>query len=64
LQVQAAMSNNGLEAIQIKISDVNEAQRLQCILRLNKEGRRYLIEEPTSVERGVDVLSRVRHDLD
>jgi hypothetical protein len=32
-------------------------------LRLNEAGRRYLIEDGSSISKGVDVLSRVNNDI-
>jgi hypothetical protein len=34
-----------------------------AILRLNEAGRRYLIEDGSSISKGVDVLSRVNNDI-
>ncbi len=34
-----------------------------AILRLNKAGRRYLIEDGSSISKGVEVLSRVNGDI-
>jgi hypothetical protein len=34
-----------------------------AILRLNAAGRRYLIEDGSSISKGVDVLSRVNNDI-
>jgi hypothetical protein len=68
--VQAAAKNYGLERVvnvMISKDDTTSTQdesKLKCILRLNKEGRRYLIEDPSSAERGVGVLTRVSDDLD
>jgi hypothetical protein len=33
------------------------------ILRLNEAGRRYLIEDGSSISKGVEVLSRVNNDI-
>jgi hypothetical protein len=41
----------------------NEARDVGAILRLNGAGRRYLIEDGSSVSKGVEVLSRVNHDI-
>ncbi len=35
-----------------------------AILRLNGAGRRYLIEHGSSISKGVEVLSRVKNDID
>jgi hypothetical protein len=34
-----------------------------AILRLNKAGRRYLIQDGSSISKGVEVLSRVNNDI-
>jgi hypothetical protein len=36
---------------------------VRAILRLNEAGRRYLIEDGSSVSKGVEVLSAVRSDI-
>jgi hypothetical protein len=41
----------------------DEARDVDSILRLNGAGRRYLIEDKSSVSKGVDVLSRVNNDI-
>jgi hypothetical protein len=63
--VEAAAKNYGLEkAENVTISSRQDDSKLKCIFKLNKEGRRYLIEDPSSVERGVGVLTGVSDDLD
>jgi hypothetical protein len=42
----------------------NEAGDAGAILRLNGAGRRYPIEDGSSVSKGVEVLSRVNNDID
>jgi hypothetical protein len=42
---------------------MKEAEDVRAILRLNKAGRRYLIEDGSSISRGVEVLSRVNNDI-
>jgi hypothetical protein len=39
-------------------------QTVEAILRLNRAGRRYLIEDGSSISKGVDVLSTVSDDID
>jgi hypothetical protein len=41
----------------------NEAGDVGAILQLNKAGRRYLIEDGSSISKGVDVLSRVNDNI-
>jgi hypothetical protein len=48
------------------LPDINledEARDVGSILRLNEAGRRYLIEDGSSISKGVEVLSRVRNDI-
>jgi hypothetical protein len=41
----------------------NEARNVGAILRLNKAGRRYLVQDGSSISKGVDVLSKVNNDI-
>jgi hypothetical protein len=41
----------------------NEAGDIGTILRLNEAGRRYLIEDGSSISKGVEVLSRVYNEI-
>jgi hypothetical protein len=41
----------------------NEARNVGAILRLNKAGRRYLVQDGSSISKGVDVLSKVNDDI-
>jgi hypothetical protein len=41
----------------------NEARNVGAILRLNKAGRRYLVQDGSSISKGVDVLSSVNNDI-
>jgi hypothetical protein len=52
--------NNSLESL----SDTDLLGDAGAILRLNAAGRRYLIEDGSSVSKGVEVLSSVRSDID
>ena len=61
--VAAAKRNYGLEKLNVFVDDYDQGCLLQCILRLNEAGRRYLIDDPTSKERGVNVLLKVQDDL-
>jgi hypothetical protein len=49
---------------EVRFFDPNQQSVLNSILCLNKAGRRYMVEDPTSVGKGVQVLSKVRDDLD
>ncbi len=42
---------------------MNEGGDVGAILRLNEAGRRYLVEDGSSISKGVDVLSSVNSDL-
>jgi hypothetical protein len=54
--------NYALESLQ-KLSG-EATKRCGAILRLNGAGRRYLIEDGSSISKGVDVLSAVGSDID
>jgi hypothetical protein len=43
--------------------DINQGGDMGAILRLNEAGRRYLIQDGSSILKGVDVLSRVNNDI-
>jgi hypothetical protein len=60
--VSILMKNYGLECLVPDISCAY-AGTIQAILRLNKAGRRYLIEDGSSISKGVDVLSAVNDDI-
>jgi hypothetical protein len=51
--------NYALERIPI----MNEGGDVGAILRLNEAGRRYLVQDGSSISKGVDVLSSVNSDL-
>ena len=61
--VAATKRNYGLEKLNVIVDNYDQGRLLQCILRLNQAGRRYLIDDPTSKERGVNVLLEVQDDL-
>jgi hypothetical protein len=49
-----------------KLPDINlynKARDVDAILRLNEAGRRYLVQEGSSISKGIEVLSRVNHDI-
>jgi hypothetical protein len=45
------------------ISPHSDAGDLGAILRLNEAGRRYLVQDGSSISKGVEVLSRVKNDV-
>jgi hypothetical protein len=60
--VKILKKNYALESIpEIDLED--EAGDINAILRLNAAGRRYLIENGSSISKGVEVLSRVNDDI-
>jgi hypothetical protein len=54
--------NFGLECLVPAISCADD-RIVKAILRLNGAGRRYLIEDGSSISKGVDVLSAVNEDI-
>jgi hypothetical protein len=62
-QMAALLKKNyALESLP-DISQGMRATDLGTILRLNEAGRRYLIEDGSSISKGVDMLSRVHNDI-
>jgi hypothetical protein len=61
--VPILMKNYGLEHLLQGISCPND-RTVKAILRLNGAGRRYLIEDGSSISKGVDVLSNVNDDIE
>jgi hypothetical protein len=61
--VSILSKNYGLEDLRSESSCVDD-ETVKAILRLNRAGRRYLIEDGSSVSKGVDVLSAVNDDID
>jgi hypothetical protein len=55
--------NYGLERLVPDLSSADNGT-FNAILRLNGAGRRYLIEDGSSISKGVDVLSAVNDDID
>jgi hypothetical protein len=47
----------------IRYSPEGSVGGLRAILRLNEAGRRYLIQDGSSISKGVEVLSRVNIDI-
>jgi hypothetical protein len=60
--VPILMKNYGLEHFVPDISCADD-RIIKVILRLNSVGRRYLIEDESSISKGVDVLSAVSDDI-
>jgi hypothetical protein len=46
-----------------RLPDISAVGDVGAILQLNAAGRRYLIEDGSSISKGVDVLSRVNNDI-
>jgi hypothetical protein len=46
-----------------KLPDINQGRDVGAILRLNAAGRRYLVEDGSSISKGVEVLSRVTDEM-
>jgi hypothetical protein len=59
--VSILMKNYGLENLEPDI-DCEDGRTVKAILRLNRAGRRYLIEDGSSISKGVEVLSAVNDD--
>jgi hypothetical protein len=60
--VSSLMKNFGLERLVPDISCTDDGT-VNAILRLNRAGRRYLIEDESSISKGVEVLSAVNDDI-
>jgi hypothetical protein len=60
--VDVLKKNYALESLP-EIDLENMEGDIEAILRLNAAGRRYLIEDGSSVSKGVEVLSRVNEDI-
>jgi hypothetical protein len=60
--VPILMKNYGLECLGPDLSSADDGT-FKAILRLNGAGRRYLIEDGSSISKGVDVLSAVNDDI-
>jgi hypothetical protein len=46
------------------LPNIEQAGEVRAILRLNEAGRRYLIEDESSISKGVEVLSAVSNEID
>jgi hypothetical protein len=46
-----------------KLPDINQGRDVGAILRLNAAGRRYLVEDGSSISKGVEVLIRVSDEM-
>jgi hypothetical protein len=60
--VPILMKNYGLEHFVPDLSCTDD-RTIMAILRLNSAGRRYLVEDGSSISKGVDVLSVVSDDI-
>jgi hypothetical protein len=60
--VSILMKNYGLERLLPGICGADD-ETVKAILRLNGAGRRYLIEDGSSISKGVEVLSAVNDDI-
>jgi hypothetical protein len=60
--VPILMKNYGLEHFVPDLSCADD-RTIKAIFRLNSAGRRYLIEDGSSISKGVDVLSAVSDDI-
>jgi hypothetical protein len=56
------MKNYGLESLP-GINLKNRASDVDAVLRLNGAGRRYLVQDGSSISKGIEVLSRVNNDI-
>jgi hypothetical protein len=45
------------------LPDINQGREVGGILRLNAAGRRYLVQDGSSILKGVEVLSAVRNEI-
>jgi hypothetical protein len=61
--VPILMKNYGLEHLVPDICCLADDRAVKAIFRLNSVGRRYLIEDGSSISKGVDVLSAVSDDI-
>jgi hypothetical protein len=46
-----------------KLPDINQGGDVSAILRLNEAGRRYLVQDGSSISKGVEVLSAVSNEI-
>jgi hypothetical protein len=60
--VSILMKNYGLEHLVAEVRCADDGT-VKAILRLNKAGRCYLIEDGSSISKGVEVLSAVNDDI-
>jgi hypothetical protein len=64
IQIAAILKKNyALESLP-NINLKNRASDVDAILRLNGAGRRYLVQDGSSISKGVEVLSRVNNSID
>jgi hypothetical protein len=62
--ISIVKENYGLEALDENVTVLDLKRELGAILRLNRAGRRYMIQDAGSIAKGVEVLSDVSDDLD
>ena len=63
--LEAYRKNYSLEECSLQLTNEKHQSEVAAILRLNKAGRRYLVEDgPSSRAKGVAVLDAVNDDLD
>jgi hypothetical protein len=61
-QMAAVLKKNyALESLDI--DQKKQARDVGAILRLNKAGRQYLVQDGSSISKGVEVLSKVNNDI-
>jgi hypothetical protein len=61
--ISLAKKNYGLESLDEGLSAQDKTGELGTLLRLNRAGRRYLIQDASSIAQGVEVLVAVRDDI-
>jgi hypothetical protein len=61
--VSLVRKNHSLEVLDDGVSAYDKTGELGTLLRLNQAGRRYLITDAASIEKGVEVLIGVSDDL-
>jgi hypothetical protein len=61
--ISLVKKNHGRENLDEGLSAQDETGEIGTLLRLNQAGRRYLIQDASSIAQGVEVLIAVRGDL-
>jgi hypothetical protein len=63
-KIMAALLKKNYALERLPVIDLeHEARDVGAILRLNEAGRRYLVQDGSSISKGVDVLIRVNNDI-